>query len=157
MSLKLYWVRCDYRSFEFDCVYDFVSYVFCFVQSSLLLLLSMNHSCCFSLHCFYFFTDEQCEATVSSTQPHPFPSTVWGAGKQSASRYPGSKCRMWRGQEEPLLRPLTGAGAAAGELHECRLSKCSVIWLWPQFTVQGKDWNADHHMNCSCTVHNLSL
>lgn len=99
------------------------------------------------LPCFIHFCsplpDEQCEAAASSSQPYPLPAAVWRARKQPASRYPGCKCCLWWGQEEPLLWPPAGAGATAGELHERRLSKRPVIWLRPQFAVQGEGWNAD--------------
>lgn len=89
---------------------------------------------------FCSLPDEQCEAAASSPQPHPLPSAVRGAGKQPASRHPGCKRCLWWGQEEPLLWPTAGARAAAGELHECRLSKRPVIRLRPQFTLQGEGW-----------------
>lgn len=106
---------------------------------------------CFHLD-FAASPDEQCEAAASSPQPHPLPASVWGARKQSATRYSGRKCRMWWGQEEPLLWPLIGAGATTGELHECGLSKRPIIWLWPELPLQGKGWNADPNFNCSHTV-----
>ncbi len=133
---------------------------FCF--SSLLLTL-FTAMLCFPIIVFTFMLvcsrhfcsllpDEQCEAAASSPQPHPLPAAVWGAGKQPASRYLGSKRCLWWGQEESLLWPLARAGAAAGELHECRLSKRPVIWLWPQLSLQGEVWNADTDFNYSHTV-----
>lgn len=92
----------------------------------------------FMLPCFLLSADEQREAAASSPQPHPLPAAVRGAGKQPAPRYPGCKRRLRWGQEEPLLWPLAGAGAAAGELHECRLSKRPVVRLRPQFPLQGE-------------------
>lgn len=139
-----------WQYFPFSLISSFLRYsLYCnspfhnFLFSSTLLFF------CFSPH-----PDEQCQTAAPSPQPHSLPAAVRGAGKQPASRYPGCKRCLWWGQEEPFLRPLAGAGAAAGELHECRLSKCPVIWLRPQFPVQGEGWNADLVIKCSLTVCN---
>lgn len=127
--------------------------LFSIIIPFLFILFSSMHPC--FLHFCSPFPDEQCEAATSSPKPHPFPAAVWGAGKQPASWYPGRKRSLRWGQEEPLFWPLAGAGAVAGKLHERRLTKCPVIWLWPQFSLQGEDRNADNYTYTVCSL--LSL
>lgn len=154
---------CSYSMLSLTRLFDFLLFLwhnFPFTWMSPFLHYSLFFNShfykCLFLSTLPFFThlDEQCKTSAPSPQPHSLPAAVRGAGKQPASRYPGCKCCLWWGQEEPFLRQIAGAGAAAGELHECWLSKCPIVWLRPQFPVQGEGWNADLTIYCSLTVCN---
>lgn len=89
-------------------------------------------------HFFSRLPDEQREAVAPSPQPHPLPLAVRGAGEQPAPGHPSRQRSLRWSEEEPLVWLLTGAGAAAGELYERRLSKRPVVRLWSELSLQGE-------------------